>query len=84
VCGETIECCSNCLRIKARTFDIPPDIPPQQALERPADASPQPVVAAEQEIAELIEAIEDSHENEEHILPAQDEDNEESNNVIFK
>jgi len=77
--GETIECCSKCLRVKARTSAIPPDNPPEQALERPADAPDQPIAAAEQEIHELIKAIEDSHEDEEHIPPAQDEDDEESN-----
>jgi hypothetical protein len=71
---------SNCLCIEARTSAIPPDIPPEQTFERPANATAQPIAAAEQEIHELIEAIEDSHEDEEHIPPAQDEDDKESNN----
>ena len=77
--GETFECCSNRLRVEARTSAIPPDVPPEQAVERPANAPPQPLAAVEQEIAELIEATEDSHEDEEHIPPPQDEDEDEDN-----
>jgi hypothetical protein len=46
--GETIECCSNRLCVKARTSAIPPDIPPEQALVRPANAPVQPIAEAEQ------------------------------------
>lgn len=38
--GETIECCSNCLRIERTTSSIPPDAPPQQAIKRPTNAPP--------------------------------------------
>ncbi len=67
--GETIECCSNHLRVKARISAIPPDDPSKQAVERPTNAPPQPLAAVEQEIAELIKDNEDSHEDEEHIPP---------------
>jgi hypothetical protein len=76
--GETIECCSNCLCVEARTSAIPPDVPPKQVVERPANAPPRPLAVVEQEIAELIEATKDSHEDEEHIPPPQDEDDDDT------
>jgi len=72
--NETMECPSNCLCVESRTSAIPPDVPPIQALQRPAGAPPQAIAAAEREMDELIQAIEDSHEDDEHLPPAQDED----------
>jgi hypothetical protein len=78
--GETIKFCSYRLRVKARTSAILPDIPPEQALESPAYAPDHSTAEAEQKIHEPIKAIENSHEDEEHIPSAQDKDDEESNN----
>ena len=38
--GETIECCSNRLHVERTTSSIPPDVPPQQAIERPTNVPP--------------------------------------------
>jgi hypothetical protein len=38
--NETMECPSNCLCVESRTSAIPPDVPPIQALQRPAGAPP--------------------------------------------
>jgi hypothetical protein len=38
---------------------------------------PQAIATAEREMDELIQAIEDSHEDDEHLPPAQDEDEDE-------
>jgi hypothetical protein len=70
--GETIECYSIHLCVEVRTSVIPPDVPPKQAFERPANALPQQLAAVGQGIAELIKATKDSREDEEHIPPPQD------------
>jgi hypothetical protein len=75
--NETMECSSNRLCAESRTSAIPPDVPPIQALQRPAGDPPQAIATAEREMDELIQAIEDSHEDDEHLSPAQDEDEDE-------
>jgi len=74
---EMMECPFNHLHVESRTSTIPPDVPPIQALQRPAGAPPQAIAAAEREMDELIQAIEDSHEDNKHLPPAQDEDEDE-------
>jgi hypothetical protein len=68
---EMMECPFNHLHVESRTSTIPPDVPPIQALQRPAGAPPQAIAAAEREMDELIQAIEDSHEDNKHLPPAQ-------------
>jgi hypothetical protein len=75
--NEMMDCPSNRLHVESRTSAIPPDVPPIQVLQRPAGAPPQAIAAAEREMDELIQAIEDSHEDDEHLPPAQDEDEDE-------
>jgi hypothetical protein len=75
--NETMECPSNRLHVESRTSAIPPDVPPIQALQSSAGAPPQAIAAAEREMDELIQAIEDSLEDDEHLPPAQDEDEDE-------
>ena len=75
--NQTLECSSNRLRVELRSSALPPDVPPIQALQRPAGAPPQAIAAAEREMEELIQATEDSHEDEEHLPPPQDEDDDE-------
>jgi len=53
---------------------IPPDIPPQQAIARPSNAPPRAPELVAQEESDVIEATEDTHEDEEHIPPPADED----------
>jgi len=81
--NETMECSSNRLCVESRTSAIPPDVPTIQVLQRPAGAPPQAITAAEREMDELIQAIEDSHKDDEHLPPAQveGEDEEGDGNV---
>jgi hypothetical protein len=81
--NETMECPSNRLRVESGTSAIPPDVPPIQVLQRPAGAPPQAIAAAEREMHELIQAIEVSHEDDEHLPPAQDEDEDEEGDGNF-
>ncbi len=72
--GETLECCSNRLRVERSSSSIPPDNPPQQAIARPSNAPPRAPELVAQEESDVIEATEDTHEDEEHIPPPADED----------
>jgi hypothetical protein len=67
--GKNIGCCSNHLCVERATSSIPPDVPSQQAVERPVNAPPRSLAMVEQEESNLIEDIENSHEDEEHISP---------------
>jgi len=60
--------------VERSSSSIPPDIPPQQAIARPSNAPPQASELVAQDESDVIEATQDTHEDEEHIPPSADED----------
>ncbi len=72
--GSLLECFSNRLRMESSSASIPPDALPVQPNVVNANAPPrtqEDIDAAEEQ---LIEAIEDSHEEKEHIVPPEHDD----------
>jgi hypothetical protein len=72
--GSLLECFSNRLRMESSSASIPPDALPVQSNVVNANAPPrtqEDIDAAEEQ---LIEAIEDSHEEKEHIVPPEHDD----------
>jgi hypothetical protein len=71
--GSLLECFSNRLRMESSSASIPPDALPVQPNVVNANAPPhaqEDIDAAEEQ---LFEAIKDSHEEEEHIVPPEHE-----------
>ena len=68
--GITMDCCSNRLRAESSHDSIPPDIPPPQANVPPPAHPPRAQAELDAEEEAIVEATEDSHEDDEHMPPS--------------
>jgi hypothetical protein len=76
--GVVLECFSNWLHAEMLSTSIPPDVLPPQADVVAGNLTPRAQADIDQEADRAIEAMEDSHEEEEHLLqPEDDESNDE-------
>jgi hypothetical protein len=76
--GVVLECFSNRLRAEMLSTSIPPDVLPPQADVVAGNLPPWAQADIDREADRVIEAVEDSHEEEEHLLrPEDDESNDE-------
>jgi hypothetical protein len=66
--GVVLECFSNRLHVEMLSTSIPPDVLPPQADVVAANLPPRAQADIDQEADQVIEAMEDSHKEEEHLL----------------
>jgi hypothetical protein len=67
--GSTMECFLNRLRAESSFSSVPPEVIPPQVDAVNANLPPRAQADIEEEADGIIESIEDSHEEEEHVLP---------------